>query len=230
MDDPQLWPTGAPWPVRHQRVGTSARSGVDGQNRRSRSVPGCAGAGLEGRLDHGGDVEEADPAGQEGARPRSRWRRSARSAPCRRRRSAWRARRSAGKRTGSGGSKVSRPTSAEIEARRRRRHPLRPAQGVGDRDAHVGLAELRQHRAVAERDQAVHDRLRMDQDVDPVLGAGRTGGGPRSARAPCSSWSPNRPRSWRPCPSWDARPPRAASPRPWPRASARGTGRPRRSG
>ena len=57
----------------------------------------------------------------------------------------------------------------EVEARRRRGDALGPAQRIGDRDAHVGLAELGEHRAVAERDQAVHDRFRMDQDLDPVL-------------------------------------------------------------
>ncbi len=57
---------------------------------------------------------------------------------------------------------------AEVEARGRGADPLRPAQGVGDRDAHVRPAELGEHRAVAEGDQAVHDRFRMDQDLDLV--------------------------------------------------------------
>ena len=54
----------------------------------------------------------------------------------------------------------------EIEPLRRPIDPFRPGQTVGDRDAHVGAAELRNERAVAEFDQPVHDRLRMDQDVD----------------------------------------------------------------
>ncbi len=41
---------------------------------------------------------------------------------------------------------------------------------MGDRNAHVGRAELRHDRAIAELDQAVHHRLRMDQHVDLFRG------------------------------------------------------------
>ena len=71
-----------------------------------------------------------------------------------------------GKRSGSGASKVSGRELREIEPLRRRRHALGPGQRIGDRRAHVGRAELGQHRAVGIVDQAVDDRLRMDQDVD----------------------------------------------------------------
>ena len=46
--------------------------------------------------------------------------------------------------------------------------------------------------AVVEVDQRVHDRLRVHHHVDPVVARPRTGGGPRSPRAPCSSAWPSR--------------------------------------
>ena len=52
-------------------------------------------------------------------------------------------------------------------------------------------------------------RLRVDDDLDRGRAAPGTGAPPRSVRAPCSSASPNRPRSWRPSTSWDAPPPAA---------------------
>src|SRR6185437_15492508 len=54
----------------------------------------------------------------------------------------------------------------EVEPRARRRNAARPAERVGNRRAHVGRAELRQHRAVAVIDQAVYHRLRMHHDLD----------------------------------------------------------------
>ena len=71
-----------------------------------------------------------------------------------------------GKRSKSGASKVSWPMRGEIEPRRRTVDALRPGQAMRDRNAHVGRAELRDHRAVAEFDQAMHHRLRMHQHVD----------------------------------------------------------------
>src|SRR5262245_31778889 len=56
--------------------------------------------------------------------------------------------------------------ACQIEPRGRARDPLGPSKAIRDRDAHVGAAQLRDERAIAEFDQAVHDRLRMDQDVD----------------------------------------------------------------
>ena len=120
--------------------------------------------------------------------------------------SASRARRSAGKRTWIRRLEGELADPREVEPRRRRRHAVRPGQRVGDRRAHVGRAELGQNRAVDIGDQAVDHRLRMDER-SRSRPAGRRGGAPRSAPAPCSSSSPNRPRSWRPCPSWDGRPP-----------------------
>ena len=42
-------------------------------------------------------------------------------------------------------------------------------QRVGDRHAHVRVAEVRERRAVAQLDQAVDDRLRVDDDVDLLV-------------------------------------------------------------
>ena len=39
-------------------------------------------------------------------------------------------------------------------------------QAICNRDAHVRRTELRNHRAVAEFDQTVDNRLRMDDDVE----------------------------------------------------------------
>ena len=47
-----------------------------------------------------------------------------------------------------------------------RRDALRPCQRLRDRRAHVGIAELREHRAVDVFDQRVDDALGMDDDLD----------------------------------------------------------------
>ena len=70
---------------------------------------------------------------------------------------------SAGNRSGSGASKVSVADLGEIELGGRTVDPGRIGQAMRDRDAHVGRAELRHHRAVAVFDHAVDDRLRMHQ-------------------------------------------------------------------
>ncbi len=176
----------------------------------SRLAAAAAGAGLEHRLDH------APTMSRKPIRPA----RNAATAislaalstvgavpPAR---SASRGEASAGKRSWSGASKVSRPIAAEVEPRGRRADPLRPAQRVGDRDAHVRLAELGQHRAVAERDQAVHDRFRMDQDLDLLLRQAEQVMGLDQLEALVHHGGANRPRSWRPCTSWDGRPPGSA--------------------
>src|SRR5262245_51926663 len=46
------------------------------------------------------------------------------------------------------------------------RNAARPSQAMGDRDAHVGTAELGDERAVAEFDEAMNNRLRVDEDID----------------------------------------------------------------
>ncbi len=47
---------------------------------------------------------------------------------------------------------------------------LRVVQRVGDRHPHVGVAEVGQGGAVVEVDQRVDDRLRVDDDLDPLEG------------------------------------------------------------
>ena len=80
--------------------------------------------------------------------------------------SARRASANAGKRIGSGSSKVERRDAGQIEPRRRRLHAHRPGQTMRDRNTHIGRAKLGDHRAVAELDQPMHDRLRMNDHVE----------------------------------------------------------------
>ena len=143
---------------------------------------------------------------------------------------ASRARRSDGKRPESGRSKVSGDRSREVQPRRRARRCATASPARGDRHAHVGRAELGQHRAVAIGHHRMDHRLRMHDDLDLRRPAGRTAGAPRSAPGPCSSSWRNRWRSWRPCPSWDGPAPAPAWRRPSRPASSCGTGRPTRSG
>ena len=122
------------------------------------------------------------------------------------------------------------PSLARSSRVRRRFHPFRAGQRMGDRDAHVG--RCRAGRAPS------HRHIRPSNGSPTADGrqcrsgptAGRTDDAPRSARAPCSSSSPNRRRSWRPSTSWGGRPPARASRRASGRATIRGTGRRWRSG
>src|SRR6202012_1555314 len=56
----------------------------------------------------------------------------------------------------------------EVEPRAWCRNTVGAAKPMGDRCARVGRAELRKYRAVGVIDEAVHDRLRMDDDVELV--------------------------------------------------------------
>ena len=118
--------------------------------------------------------------------------------------------RAPGKRSEIGRLEVERADRDEIEPLAGRRHPLRPGERIGDRHPHVGRAQLGEHRAVDIFDQAVDHRLRDGRRSRSRRRRPGTGGRPRSARGPCSSGSPNRPRSWRPSTNWDGRPPRPA--------------------
>ncbi len=80
------------------------------------------------------------------------------------------ARRRQAKVSGSGSSKVSAPTAARSSPRHVDRHPFGVVQGVGDRHPHVGIAEVGDRRAVVQRDQRVDQRLRVDDDLDPLVG------------------------------------------------------------
>src|SRR3546814_1709945 len=121
--------------------------------------------GLEGALDDLGDAEEAEPAGQEGSHGFLVG--GVEGDRCR----AAGAERGAGQRQGGKPHGVGRlegepADGGEIETLDRRRHALRPGQRVGDRRAHVGPAELRQHRAVDVGDHGVDHRFRVHQDVE----------------------------------------------------------------
>src|SRR6516165_10654772 len=72
--------------------------------------------------------------------------------------------RRAGNRVGSGSSKVK--VAVFARSSRGAGPASRPGQAIGNRYAHVRTPELRNHRAVAVLDQAVHNRLGMDQDID----------------------------------------------------------------
>ena len=70
----------------------------------------------------------------------------------------------------SGARKSSRRDGDEVRRRRRRRAPRRVGHGVLDREPHVRGAQLGLERAVDEVDGRVDDALRMDDDVDRVVG------------------------------------------------------------
>ena len=64
----------------------------------------------------------------------------------------------------------------EVERAHRDVDAVGMVQRVGDRHAHVGMAEVRERRAVAQRDHAVDDRLRVHDDVDALVRRCRRGG------------------------------------------------------
>ena len=70
----------------------------------------------------------------------------------------------------SGTSKSSRPARARSSGGSGAGHRSGIRERVLDRQPHVGDAQLRDHRAVDELHHRVHDRLRMDHDVD-LIGA-----------------------------------------------------------
>ena len=59
--------------------------------------------------------------------------------------------------------------SGERERRHGRRGALGVGEGVGDRHAHVRVAEMREHRTVAEADERVHDRPRVHDHLDLLV-------------------------------------------------------------
>ena len=67
------------------------------------------------------------------------------------------------------GSKVSAPDLGQVERPHRDVDALGVVQRVGDRHAHVGVAEVRERGAVAQQDVGVHDRLRVHDDVDALV-------------------------------------------------------------
>ena len=90
------------------------------------------------------------------------------------------------------GSKLSVPSVARSSGRTPVSAALAAAQRVADRDPHVGRPEVREHRAVGERD---HDRGSSTGGARRrrcARRARRRGGGPPSPPGPCSSASPSR--------------------------------------
>ena len=79
---------------------------------------------------------------------------------------ASRARRSAGKRSGIGRFESERAHFREVERLEAVRQPVGIGHRVLDREAHVGMAQLRELRAVDEFDQRMDDALRMHDHVD----------------------------------------------------------------
>ena len=57
----------------------------------------------------------------------------------------------------------------EVERPDRHVDALRIVQGVGDRNPHVGVAEVGERGAVVQVHEGVHDRLRVDHDVEALV-------------------------------------------------------------
>ncbi len=122
---------------------------------------------VENILHNHGDIKEADAAGQkgrhgdlvggveDGGRCVAGLRRRARQAQ-------------RGETPVVGRFKVQTADPGQIKWLARRGDPRRPGQCMGDRDAHVGRAELCQSGPVAIFDHRMDDRLRVDQYLDPV--------------------------------------------------------------
>ena len=76
----------------------------------------------------------------------------------------------AGERVGVGLLERQRADRREVEVLDRQIDPIGAVERVGDRHPHVGVAEMGEGRAVDEVDQRVDQRLRVDDDVDAVVG------------------------------------------------------------
>ncbi len=82
--------------------------------------------------------------------------------------SAWRAMRERREAHGIGLLEGQRRDASKIQPLRRGANALGIGQAMGDRDAHIRRAELRDHRAVAKFHQPMDDRLRMYDDIEFV--------------------------------------------------------------
>ena len=85
--------------------------------------------------------------------------------------------------------------------------PLRPAERMGDRRAHVRVAQLRQHRAVHVFHQRMHDALRMHDHFDLRRRQAEQQAGFDQLQPFVHAASPSPRRSCAPSPSADARRP-----------------------
>ena len=148
----------------------SSRASRSASNSDSKARTGPPGICLQRRVDHVGDAGERQAAVEErvdgdlvggvedarrgaagAARPRGTGRRHGNA--------SW-----------STSSKVSEPSSARFSRRVGSGMMSGWCKRVGDRDPHVGQAEVRELRAVGGLDQRVDDRLRVHDDVDAVVG------------------------------------------------------------
>ena len=135
---------------------------------------------IERALDEVGDVEEASSARR--GTPTTASSSAAFSAHGARPPASPAARASARQRnvSASAASNV-RPRPAVRSSRCGRGQPRAVGVGerVGDRHPHVRQAEVREHGAVGQAHERVHDRLRMDDDLDAVVRRRRTASAPR---------------------------------------------------
>ena len=115
-----------------------------------------------------GDREERKPARRGTRRRRPRSPRCRRTGTCRRPRPR-RVQARAWERVGVGRLELERQRR-EVERGQRGRRTLRIGERVRDRHAHVGIAEMRERRAVAEAHERVDDRRRLQHDLDSLVG------------------------------------------------------------
>ena len=92
----------------------------------------------------------------------------------------------------SGGAELERERLREVERRHGRRGALRVRQRVGDRHAHVRVAEVRERGAVPKAHERMDDRASDGRRRRSRRSRGRTDSAPRSARGPCSPASRSR--------------------------------------
>ena len=135
---------------------------------------------------------------------------------------------SAGNRSRSARSKVSRPSAARSGPANARGDAVGIGEAMGDRRAHVGRRHAGDQRAVDEGDEPVDDRLRMDDDVEPLGRDAEQEMGLDQFEPLVHQARPNRSSPSAPSPSSDGRAPRRGSRRRCARRSIRGTDRPRR--
>src|SRR5262249_26496885 len=122
----------------------------------------------ERRLHERRDLEEADPAFEEGG-DRDLVRGVERTGERAAARSRLPGEAQERKALEIGSLELERQPGLEVEPWNRRRRPLRVAEGERDRDAHVRVAEVRECSPVAKADDRVDDRRRMDDDLDALV-------------------------------------------------------------
>ena len=186
----QLMRAGSPSIRARRRRARASRVGL--VERLEVRARGCGRQLLERALDHLRDAEERQPAVEErvhgdlvGGVEHAR-RGAAGDAPPRAR--------AAGTGTPRSSTALERQRAELGQVERRDRHvgALGIVQRVGDRHAHVRVAEVRERGAVVELDRARGRSTAGARRRRSARTACRTGGGPRSPRGPCSSAWPSR--------------------------------------